>query len=114
MPNLHFSGSYFWFAFSLILLLLVFILVRKQLPHYVNHPYYPYVKTYYKWIMLVVLVFVLFGNFQLNHQPTSSTIRGFDNADSVKTEAINKPKEQYDVRGNFDKTIDKAKKDLDQ
>lgn len=114
MPNLQFSGSYFWFCFSLIVLVIAVILVRKQLPHYVNHPYHKYVAKFYKWVALIWLVLILFGNFQITSHPAGETIRGFDNTESVKSNVVNTPKTPVDVQGNFDKAIEKTKKDLDQ
>lgn len=114
MPNLHFSGSYFWFVFSLIVLVLCFILLRRELPKYANTDFYPYVIKWWKWVLLVLFILVLFGNFQITSRSSYSTIRGFDNTTPVKTETVNTPKEPIDVRGNFNKAIDKSKKDLDQ
>lgn len=114
MPTIVFSGTYFWFVFSLIVLAIAFYLFRKEMKNYTNHPYYPVVSKWYKWVFAVGVVVILFGNFQVTQQPTATTIRGFDNTTPVVTTTVNEPKTKVDVKGDYNRSLEQARKELSE
>lgn len=109
--HFNFSGSVFWFGFTLLILVLELIILRSKLIRNRETGKGFITKPVHDLACLFALILIVFSNFQVNGEKTANTIRGFDNPTST-TDIPAQKKESVDVRGEFNKALDESKKEI--